>query len=208
MAWPQFRPMPITKHLPYEQGAILRAEHRRLMMQRWRNPELRAEDRGARRLPQDWHDWMMCKAYDGYGTEGCTCDTWMQRDMSVARNQPRAIVQRERAQRIRLEQLGNGQRAKPREVEEATEAIIWVKTVDTSDFPPTLAAHEIAPESLVLADVDPGHAAPVRGAEGARSWTGRRAHARQYGVGLREPPWAVAASTHMSTLRVRGRQDR
>lgn len=208
MAWPQFRPMPVTKHMPYEQGAMLRANHRRLMMMRWRNPELRAEDRKLKQLPQDWHDWMMCDALDGYGTQHCSCDTWMDRMAAVARNKPRSMMQRELALRVQLDQLSTGQRVRPRVVQEIAEAAVWVKTLDTSDFPPTLSAHELSPENVDLAADLPAAASEVRHQGGGRYWPGRQANARHHGVGLREPPWAIAASTHMSALRARGRQDR
>jgi hypothetical protein len=54
-------------------GAQIRARHRARMRLRWRVPELRAIDAAAKRLPEDWHEWMQCPAGE-YGLYDCVCD--------------------------------------------------------------------------------------------------------------------------------------
>ncbi len=106
VSWPAYRPMPRTctdQHNPveYKKGALTRAAHRTLMAIRWRNPELRAEDRSKRHLPTDWHDWMNCPGTDhnkpngGYRTSSCTCDSWLTPAAKTARA-PRSQVDDER----------------------------------------------------------------------------------------------------------------
>jgi hypothetical protein len=146
MSLPSFRPMPATEHMvnedgtPATEGALIRAHHRMLMRLRWRSPELRAEDKKEKRLPADWHTWMGCDAEDGYGSKGCTCDTWT--DASKRQNNaPRRTRDAERALR---ERLRRELQYTIREREEAATAgvslrqpepnvgsAVYVKTIDT-----------------------------------------------------------------------------
>ncbi len=111
MTWPHWRPMPSFSDDPedpeYAHGAIVRSHHRTLMRLRWRNPDLRATDKQLRRLPEDWHTWMLCPADDqnppkGYRGSGCTCDTWLKPDARPVTD-PRAQMVIERKLRATLQ---------------------------------------------------------------------------------------------------------
>lgn len=74
-----WEPMPETEELTLQspkQAASVRAAYRRRMALRWRSIAARREDKAAGRLPAEWHDWMGCPGYEGYGGPLCTCDSW------------------------------------------------------------------------------------------------------------------------------------
>lgn len=81
MLIPTWRPMPDTSELDdarrWVEAATIRARYRRLMAVRWRYPHAREEDARLGRLPQDWHEWMPCVGYEGYGGPLCGCDQWL-----------------------------------------------------------------------------------------------------------------------------------
>ena len=85
MPSPPWREPPDTSHLDEDdpagmlEAARLRNAWRNVMAIRWRNPKCREQDKNLGRLPEKWHDWMHCPAPEGYGTNGCTCDIWLEK---------------------------------------------------------------------------------------------------------------------------------
>ena len=219
MTLPAYRPMPETAHMlnedgsPATEGALIRAHHRMLMRLRWRSPELRAEDKSLKRLPQDWHAWMDCNAEDGYGTKGCTCDTWMDAAKRL-NNAPRRTVHAERELRERLrrelqdtirereESVRTG--APLRQLAPVAATPVYVKTIDTLaplvSMPPrskrtphgTLAERE--------ASIQGAGTLRVRGTGTA---TGQAAGVPARG-GRRSGHWAARAEKVGSRIRSRG----
>jgi hypothetical protein len=147
MTVPAWRPMPKTEEDPseegYRKGALIRARHRTLMALRWRSKEARDEDKKARRLPDDWHEWMGCPGVDqGYGSPPCTCDQKLS-------THPRAVRERERETRKRLSaELKFSFKERKLAKEEGRElvaagvqplaGVVWVKTIDTASSAPTI----------------------------------------------------------------------
>ena len=176
MPCPSWRPMPKyaedPSHPAYAAGAIKRAHHRTLMRLRWRNKEARDRDREAKRLPHDWHEWMLCDAKDGYKTAGCTCDTWHAAEARQP-TRPSEIIRQDRLLRAKLSReltysfkarqlaeangevlVGRGVGA----VDTITPATaVWVKSIDTG-------AHRL---SIPLRQIK-GHG-PLHGHQSTRS---------------------------------------
>lgn len=237
MSWPAYRPMPSTDGMTIRDAASTRSAYRRAMMQRWRNPELRAEDRSNRRLPQDWHDWMDCPGEYGYKSAHCSCDTWLDRARRPSTH-PRLAAEQGRVTRAKFEELIRSKvPTRPRrQIEESLCGVVWVKSVDTKGFPTTLASHahnldhhsQLAIEPLEVDSelLDPAHhhvdasveqavlagsVQPEVGPEAAAGHSRRKwlnpVRGGHHQVGLGQPAWAVASGHQMSLLRARGRPD-
>jgi len=144
IAW---RPMPKTEDRAskpgYRAGAFDRARHRVLMVLRWRDKALRDADKKARRLPVDWHDWMMCPAEKGYGSRWCTCDQRID-------NSPRGQRDRERMLRATLDRelrLSMKERSSPAKVSLDPVVASWacpieVNSIDTHTPPTSMPPHD------------------------------------------------------------------
>jgi hypothetical protein len=200
-------------HAPgYREGAHERSRHRVLMAMRWRNKELWAEDKKKRRLPSDWHDWMLCPAADGYKSWGCTCH-------QAIDNAPRSMVERERQLRAMLdrelsipikERLKAANAKAPRvapvvAIEPA--AVSWVKSIDTSVGGGSMPPHARV-DGLDAEPVDRGSGRvgvpPARG----RIQVGCRLADAQGAVAVDVAPKPLRAPAAESHPRASGREGR
>lgn len=216
-----WEPMPETiededDRAGYRAGAQVRARHRQRMAMRWRDKAARAEDKSKRRLPMDWHDWMMCQAEDGYASRWCTCD-------SPATNSPRDVAQRERQVRAALERellIPIKERLRgvvPVEVPEPV-AVEWVKTIDAPTSADTMTGlgrreHVRISQGLVAQESRLARSgarslairAPASG-KGPHPQPGRRSAGRLgRGLGLRVPSWLSRVRSYLSVLQFPGR---
>jgi hypothetical protein len=210
MPVPAWRPMPKTVEDPsepgYAEGSRIRAAHRTLMALRWRSKEARDEDRKARRLPDDWHDWMNCPGVDqGYATQACTCD-------KPLCQHPRELVKRERDLRKKLSEelrfsFKDRQRADLEGRKIATNdikpfsAVLWVKTIDTPITAPYAPARRLraygAIKSIEMVSQDAPTVARYPSASASHTGSSVSTRSTQNrlkgSVRLRIPAWFAAA---------------
>jgi hypothetical protein len=188
------------------------------MAMRWRDREAREEDRKKRRLPSDWHDWMMCPAEDGHKSTGCTCE------LSLS-NAPREAVMRDRALREtldrelsipikdRLRGVRSLEDGKPQVVE-------WVKSIDAREHSDSMAIrrqeHAQVSRGLVAQDSRlarlGARSIPVRApasGHGPRHRAGRRSDGRLGGSArVRLPSWLTRIGRYLSGVRTVGSEAR
>lgn len=127
MTTPAWRPMPDTSQFDREdpvqvrEAAVIRSQYRHLMAIRWRSPEARAEDQQLGRLPENWHDWMDCPAFEGYQSLGCTCDEWVRQKSPKRYRSDKLQIQKSQKRPILVPEI--------------------VKTIDTAGVVPILMGH-------------------------------------------------------------------
>ena len=233
VSWPAYRPMPRTctdqhNSVEYKQGALTRAAHRTLMAIRWRNPELRDEDKSKRRLPTDWHDWMNCPGSDssnkpngGYKTAACSCDQWLTPRAKTVRS-PRSQVDDERKLRERLKrELSSVERMPGQDGPILLQPVVtsWVKTIDSGTLPPSVRRHAAAAVSHSRPRASSRKSGTDRSPSASQAlsvqsrppasaggrWDGRKNHSRLgAGARVRVPPWVAGRGRLLSGVRAPG----